>query len=60
MRSKTGLWSDQARKGDSIQSFDVIIDLNLIEPDRVNDKKMDPVNIFGQLFILLSISNALI
>ena len=38
--------------------FDVIIDLNLIEPDRFNDKKSDPVNVFGQLFALLSIWNA--
>ncbi|WP_342771244.1 MULTISPECIES: polysaccharide pyruvyl transferase family protein [unclassified Methanoculleus] len=38
--------------------FDVIIDLNLIEPDRFNDKKFDPVNVFGQLFALLSIWNA--
>jgi len=38
--------------------FDVIIDLNLIEPDRFNDKKIDPVNAFGQLFALLSIWNA--
>jgi hypothetical protein len=38
--------------------FDVIIDLNLIEPDRFNDEKIDPVNVFGQLFALLSIWNA--
>lgn len=38
--------------------FDVIIDLNLIEPDRFNDKKIDPLNVFGQLFALLSIWNA--
>jgi|GEM_PF-6658129 len=37
--------------------FDVIIDLNLIEPDRFNDEKIDPVNVFGQLFALLSIWN---
>ncbi|KKG07957.1 polysaccharide pyruvyl transferase family protein [Methanosarcina mazei] len=44
---KTSLFSD----------FDVIIDLNLIEPDRFNDKKIDLVNVFGQLFALLSIWN---
>jgi len=38
--------------------FDVIIDLNLIEPDRFNDKKIDMANVFGQLFALLSIWNA--
>ncbi len=48
-RKKTTLFSD----------FDIIIDLNLIEPDRFNDnKRVDPVNVFGQLFALLSIWNA--
>lgn len=47
---KTTLFSD----------FDVIIDLNLIEPDRFNDKKIDPVNVFGQLFAMLSIWNAVL
>lgn len=38
--------------------FDVIIDLNLIEPELFNDNKFDPVNFFGQLFALLSIWNS--
>ena len=45
-------------KATPFHGFDVIIDLNMIEPDRFNDKKIDPVNIFGQLFTLLSIWNA--
>jgi len=38
--------------------FDVLVDLNLIEPDSFNDNKIDPVNIVGQLFALGSIWNA--
>lgn len=37
--------------------FDAILDLNLIEPDSFNDKKIILKNIFGQLFVLLSIWN---
>jgi polysaccharide pyruvyl transferase WcaK-like protein len=48
----------RAGKTAPFRDFDVIIDLNLIEPDRFNDKKIDPVNVFGQLFALLSIWNA--
>lgn len=40
--------------------FDAIIDLNLIEPDSFNDKKLDLLNVFGQLFALLSIWNAVL
>lgn len=48
----------RAEKTAPFSDFDVIIDLNLIEPDRFNDKKIDMVNLFGQLFALLSIWNA--
>jgi polysaccharide pyruvyl transferase WcaK-like protein len=37
--------------------YDVIIDLNLIEPEQFNDKKTDIIDFFGQLFALLSIWN---
>lgn len=48
----------KAKQTTPFSDFDVIIDLNLIEPDRFNDKKLDPINVFGQLFALLSIWNA--
>jgi len=35
-----------------------MIDLNLVEPDGFNGKKIDPTIVFGQLFALLSIWNA--
>jgi len=37
--------------------YDAILDLNLIEPDSFNDKKIILKNIFGQLFVLLSVWN---
>lgn len=43
-----------------LSDFDVIIDLNLIEPDRFNDKKIYSINIFGQLFAMLSIWNTIL